>query len=181
MIEDRILIWKLKSGNREALCRIYENYRDDLLRIAAGLLSDRGEAEDVVQEVFADFLRILDRFTLTGSLRGYLTTCVANKARNVNRARARRVAAAMAIPPGGAAEADPPDRWIETTEEFDKLCGVMAQLPYEQRETVILHLQGDLKFREIAALQETSVKTVISRYRYGLSKLLYHYNGEVSK
>jgi DNA-directed RNA polymerase specialized sigma24 family protein len=44
----------------------------------------------------------------------------------------------------------------------------------------MLHVQGRMKFSTIAALQETSVKTVISRYRYGISKLRTLLNGEVS-
>jgi hypothetical protein len=43
------------------------------------------------------------------------------------------------------------------------------------------HLQGRLKFREIAKIQETSVKTALSRYRYGLDKLRSILNGEVTK
>jgi len=51
-LEDKLLIWKLNRGSRDALCRIHEKYRDDLVRIAAGLLNDISTAEDVVQEVF---------------------------------------------------------------------------------------------------------------------------------
>ncbi len=57
----------------------------------------------------------------------------------------------------------------------------MAQLPYEQREAVVLHLQGAMKFKEIAEIQETSVKTALSRYRYGLDKLRSILTGEVEK
>ena len=90
MLEDKLLIWKLKRGSRHALCRIYEKYRDDLLRIAAGLLNDTSAAEDVVHDVFTAFVRSAKRFELTGSLKGYLTTCVANKARNLNRSNSRQ-------------------------------------------------------------------------------------------
>ena len=41
MLEDKLLIWRLKHGSRHALCRIYEKYRDDMLRIAAGLLKEK--------------------------------------------------------------------------------------------------------------------------------------------
>ena len=41
----------------------------------------------------------------------------------------------------------------------------------EQREVVVLHLQGDMKFRQIAGMLEISVNTVQSRYRYGMGKL----------
>ena len=44
-----------------------------------------------------------------------------------------------------------------------------------------LHLYGDMRFREIAEWQKTSVKTVQSRYRYGLEKLRSVLNGEVAE
>jgi hypothetical protein len=39
VLEDRYLIWRLKQGSRDALCRIYDKYRDDLLRLAVSLSS----------------------------------------------------------------------------------------------------------------------------------------------
>ena len=65
-------------------------------------------------------------------------------------------------------------------EAFEQFRNVMIQLPYEQREVITLRIQGDMKFSTIAGLQETSVKTVISRYRYGISKLRTLLNGEVT-
>jgi DNA-directed RNA polymerase specialized sigma24 family protein len=50
------------------------------------LLNEAGTAEDVVHDVFTSFIRNLEQFRLTGSLKSYLATCVANRARNVNRA-----------------------------------------------------------------------------------------------
>ncbi len=47
----------------------------------------------------------------------------------------------------------------------------MAQLPYDQREAIILHLQSGMRFREIANCQNVSINTILSRYRYGLEKL----------
>ncbi len=57
MLEDRLLVWKFKRGDRDALCRIYEKYRDDLLRLAISLLSESDAAEDIVHDVFASFIR----------------------------------------------------------------------------------------------------------------------------
>jgi len=45
------------------------------------------------------------------------------------------------------------------------------RLPYAQREVFVLHVQGEMKFREIAKLQNVSIKTVLSRYHYGIEKL----------
>jgi RNA polymerase sigma-70 factor (ECF subfamily) len=66
-------------------------------------------------------------------------------------------------------------------EELCRLADALATLPYEQREVVVLHLKGDLPFREIAAVQGTSLNTVQSRYRYGIDKLRSLLNGEVER
>jgi RNA polymerase sigma-70 factor (ECF subfamily) len=181
VVEDKLLIWRLRRGSRDALSLIYEKYRDDLLRIAAGLLNETSAAEDIVQDVFVTFVRSAMRFQLTGSLRGYLATCVANKARNLNRAKSiQRTINLDEIEPR-ASNLKRPERWIINNEEFRQLNAAMGQLPYEQKEAVILHIQGRLKFREIARIQDTPVKTVLSRYRYGLNKLRSVLDGEVTK
>ncbi len=38
-----------------------------------------------------------------------------------------------------------------------------------------------MKFRDIAKLQQTSINTVLSRYRYGLERLRSMLDGEVEK
>ena len=74
-----------------------------------------------------------------------------------------------------------PERWIIADERITKLNNALAQLPYEQREAVLLHLQAGLRFRDIARSQEVSINTVQSRYRYGLDKLRSMLDGEVKK
>ena len=171
MLEDKLLVWKFKHGSRDALCQIYEKYRDDLLRIAAGLLNETGTAEDIVHDVFVVFVRSAKQFCLTGSLRGYLAKCVVNRARNANLSKQRRQTVSLNNAESVAIETKRPDHWIICSEEFTRLSNAMATLPYEQREAVILHIQAGMKFREIARLQGVSDKTAQSRFRYGLTKL----------
>ena len=64
-------------------------------------------------------------------------------------------------------------------EESRLLSRAVEELPYEQREVVMLHLRGGLKFAEIAQSQNVSINTVLGRYRYGLEKLRSKLNGEV--
>ena len=179
MLEEKLLMWKFKRGNPDAVCRIYQRYRDDLLRLAAALLNENHEAEDVVHDVFLNFVRSAKSFKLTGSLKAYLSTCVANRARNINLKKQRRKDKPLETQINPGSDPKRPDQWIITTEQFEMLKGVLAQLPFEQREVIILRLQGDFKFTQIAVLQQTSIKTVQSRYRYGLDKLRTLLNGEV--
>ncbi len=179
MIEDRILVWRFNRGDPAALCRIYEKYRDSLLKVAAALLNDRSGVEDILHDVFVDFAQTTGRFRLQGSLKGYLSICVANRARDLNRTRRRRSAASLDEidnPPTGAGS---PERVAMSRDLVAKLDAAMAELPDEQREILVLHLQGELPFREIARLQDISINTAQSRYRYGLDKLRATLDGEL--
>jgi RNA polymerase sigma factor (sigma-70 family) len=181
MIEDRVLVWRFNRGDPAALCRIYEKYRDGLLKVAAALLNDRSGIEDVLHDVFVNFAQTTGRFRLKGSLKGYLSICVANRARDMNRTGRRRITVSLdemnAHPVGG----DSPEEAALSRDLVAKLDAAMAELPDEQRETIVLHLQGKLPFREIAGLKEISINTTLSRYRYGLEKLRSTFDGELTR
>jgi RNA polymerase sigma factor (sigma-70 family) len=177
MLEDKLLVLKCKRGSRDAMCRLYRKYKDYLLTIANALLNDRPAAEDVVHDVFLSFAQSLGRFRLTGSLKGYLATCTGNRARDRLRAAKCR---SRNPGPGGPTSRNPQRDAIET-EELSRLRQAISQLPYEQREAVVLHLKGGMKFREIAALRGVSISTVHGRYRYGLDKIRSLLNSEVTK
>ncbi len=181
MLEDRVLIWKFKCGSGDALCRIYEKYKDDLLRLATILLNDVSDAEDIVHDVFVSFAQSAETLGLSGNLKSYLLTCVANRARNRNRANQHRQTVALDDTEVVVSDVKRPDQWLICSEELSKWSDTMARLPYEQREVVILHLRAEMKFREIAKLQDISINTVKGRYRYGLDKLRSILNGEVEK
>ena len=86
MLEEQLLIWKFNRGKTDVLQPIFEKYKDDMKTLASALLYDQSIAEDVVHDVFVTFIRSCGKLNLKTNLKGYLTTCVANHARNKNRA-----------------------------------------------------------------------------------------------
>ena len=181
MLEDQVLIWKFKHGSSDALCRMYGKYRNDLLRLATILSNDVSDAEDIVHDVFLSFAQSGKTLKLSGNLRSYLLTCVANRARNGNRARQRRKTVGLDEAELLISDTKRPDQWIICSEELKRWSDILAQLPFEQREVVVLHLRAGMKFRQIAKLQGLSVNTIKGRYRYGLDRLRSILNGEVEK
>jgi RNA polymerase sigma factor (sigma-70 family) len=171
MIEDKLLIWKFKRGSSDALCRIYEKYKDNLLRLAMSLLNDTAAAEDIVHDCFVNFAQSSQRLKKSGNLKSYLAASVANRARNWNRARNRHETIGLNEAISVASSSKRPEQWIIDNEQIKQLNNALYQLAYEQREVVILHLQGGMKFKAIADLQGVSINTAQSRYRYGLNKL----------
>jgi RNA polymerase sigma-70 factor (ECF subfamily) len=179
MVEDRLLIWKFKLGNTDALRAIYQKYKNDLLKLAVALTNDVGLAEDVVQDVFVGFAQSAARIQLSGNLRTYLATCVANRIRNRKRDRQRHEAAGMEGSDCINSDEKRPEQWAILSEELELLSSAMAQIPYEQREVVSLYMQGGMTFRQIAKAQDASINTVQGRYRYGLNKLRSILNSEM--
>jgi RNA polymerase sigma-70 factor (ECF subfamily) len=170
MIEDRLLLYRLKRGDPDALRRIYEKYEVYLLTVATALLNDIGAAEDVLHDSFVAFAESAQSIRLEGNLRSFLATCVANRCRDLIRKRSRNY--------GPLEKADSficdgkgPELAAVCKEQLERIARAIAILPYEQREVIVLHLKAGLMFKQIADLQEVNVNTVQSRYRYGIDKL----------
>jgi len=178
MLEDLRLVAWAKHGDHRALRRIYEKYGDSLLTTAAVLVGDMAAAEDILHDVFVSFAEGISDFELTGSLKGYLAKCVANRARNILQASSRQKALLGAIE---TPESHRPEDRLSADEEAKRLTSALNEIPSEQREVIILHLRGEMKFSEISRLQGVSVNTVKGRYRYGLEKMRSILNGQVEK
>ena len=170
MLEDKLLLWKFKRGSSEALERIYDKYETYLVTVATALLNNTHAAEDVLHDFFVSFVKSADSIKLNGNLKAYLAVCVANLARNRIK---RRQLEPRALDDNEqiASVALEPELLAMQKEETIMLNQAISQLPYEQREVIILHLQGNMKFTQIAKSRSTSVNTIRSRYRYGLEKL----------
>ena len=181
MVEDRLLIWKYKHGNRDALRQIYEKYKNDLLKLAVTLVNDVNSAEDAVQDVFLGFAQSTEKIQPRGNLKKYLVTCIANRIRNQKRDRQRHKASGNNESNWINFDFKRPEQWAILSEELELLSNAMAQIPYEQREVLTLYMQGDMTFRQIAKIRNASINTVQGRYRYGLNKLRSILNSEIKK
>ncbi len=168
MSDDRQLLKALQRGETAAWRRIYLKYKDDLLTVAQSLVCDINTAEDCLQEVFVSL--VSDGCKVRGNLKGYLLSCVVNRARDHLRRRDAQSNCKVNI---GKQRFDLTDPAKVLTDDDRNKAVTMAleKLPLEQREVIVLHLQGDMKFRQIAAMLDMSINTVQSRYRYGMEKL----------
>ena len=181
MIEDKLLILKFKRSRNGALRTIYDKYKVDLLKLAVMLTGDVNIAEDVVHDVFVRFAQSANRISLTGSLKSYLVTSVINGIRNLLRSSSRHpetnLEGAEFLPSSGRT----PHQWAILSERLEILSNALSELPFEQREVISLHIEMDMSFRQIAAVQKSSVNTVKGRYRYAITKLRSQLNSEVEK
>jgi RNA polymerase sigma-70 factor (ECF subfamily) len=170
MFEDQRLLSRLRAGDKDALRRIYEKYIDDLLRVATSLLSDIQSAEDCLHDVFVNFAGMVDCSMIHSNLKSYLISCVANRARDQLRSKARQSnyqPEKLCSQPVSTS----PTRQLIHKEESARVFEALTELPYQQREVFVLRVQGQMRFREIAGLLGISINSVQSRYRYAIEKL----------
>ncbi|MGB2865275.1 MAG: sigma-70 family RNA polymerase sigma factor [Sedimentisphaerales bacterium] len=179
-MEDKLLVLRCKRGSTDALGRIYEKYKTDMLVLAMALLNDKSAAEDVMHDVFLSFVLNIEKFSLTGSLKGYLLTCLANRARNLNKAKHRQGVELNPAEPVSSGSRGPPET-IMCNEQLQQLSNAMADLPYNQREVIMLHFQAGMTFRTIGKSLGISANTAKSRYRYGLDRLRSIFDNEAKE
>jgi RNA polymerase sigma factor (sigma-70 family) len=110
-----------------------------------------------------------------------LATCVANRSRDYIRKNKRRQTLTANQAEQATTDIKSPVQLVVRSEQLQELSRAMAALPYEQREAIVLRLHGEMRFKAIAKLQNISIKTAQSRYRYGLDKLRSILNGEVRR
>ena len=176
-----------KRSNRSCTRRNSRSLRFERLSarrlLAADCCHNPVMAEDVdddqavtLQDAFLVFLRNLDAIIRRSngnlSFRGYLVRSARNHAYDElrRRRRADRTITARANDPLFRAS-DFADTSEDTSDEVHKISANLRLLPKEQREAVVLRALTDLTFREIAQLVGAPENTIVSRYRYGLSKL----------
>lgn len=168
MSEDRRLLRALQRGETAAWRRIYLKYKDDLLTVARSLVYDVNTAEDCLQEVFV--LLALDGCKIRSNLKGYLLSCVVHRARDHLRRRDAQFNCHVNSRTQRI-EITNPANVLAENDEIETITRALEKLPFEQREVVVLHLQSDMTFRQIATMLDVSINTVQSRYRYGVKKL----------
>ena len=81
------------ANYNEQFERLYEQYADDVLRMAYFYLADRHKAEDVCQDVFIHFYKILDYLDLSNEkmLESLIYTATMNKCRDfIKKSRRKR-------------------------------------------------------------------------------------------
>ena len=149
-----------------------------MLVLSMAMLNYKSASVDVMHDVFLTFVLNIEKFSLTGSLKSYLLTCLANRARNFNKAKHRQNVELDPVEPVSSGS-DGPVQTIMCNEQLRQLSSAVAQLPYDQREVIMLHFQAGMTFRTIGRSLGISANTAKSRYRYGLDKLRSIFENEV--
>jgi RNA polymerase sigma-70 factor, ECF subfamily len=199
-IDEAALVREVVAGSHDALAELYDRHADGVFAAACRLTSDRGLAEEVVQETFLALWNRAETFDpALGSLAAWLHTIGRNRTVDRLRASGRRPAtiplssaAATGPSSGGANEADAdtlervlaagaivagaapprsPEAEVALGELRSALQAALAGMPEDERVVIILAYGEDLSQSEIAERLGWPLGTVKTRTRRGLARL----------
>jgi RNA polymerase sigma-70 factor, ECF subfamily len=172
---DAELMRRIRAGDRAAFLEFYDRYAPLLMSVAARVLGDRREAEDVVQDVFTQIWHKSAAFDAElGTLAGWAVTLTRNKAIDRVRASSRRRRLVEEV----ALNVDAPEE--PGTTANDLLLGperaarvrlALETLPEEQRQVIELAFFTGLSQAEVALRLQQPLGTVKARIRRGMLKL----------
>jgi RNA polymerase sigma-70 factor, ECF subfamily len=165
------LLARVAKGDREAFGRFYDAYAPLAFGVIRRILTQPGDAEDVLQEVFWEIWRLAPRYD---PARGAPAAWVLTRARSraIDRLRSLRrkdEVGVEAIDTASAAartgQADDPSARLPDRE---LVRGAMGTLVPAQREVVELAFFGGMTHTEIAARLSQPLGTVKTRMRSAL-------------
>ncbi|HTK48317.1 MAG TPA: RNA polymerase sigma factor [Gemmatimonadaceae bacterium] len=171
-MSDRAIIQQVLAGEVEAFARLVDRHYARCARIAVRILGNHEDAEEAIQDAFLRAYRALDSYEHRERFSAWLTRILVNQCRTAL-ARSRRRDAVFADldlrQAHFAIEAAPDDgAWPE-------LERVLARLPAEQREAIVLRYADDLTYEEMSRITgagESALKMRVQRAFARLRALL---------
>ena len=167
------LLLEVAAGELEALAQLYERTRTAVYGLALSYVKNAHDAQDVTQDTFVRVWDSAHQYRPQGSPMGWLLTVCRNLALMKLRQGARHVDLEEE-----EWDAIPAQQEGLTVEERELLQTALGQLEEQERRIVILHAVTGLKHREISALLELPLATVLSKYHRALKKMRVFLKGD---
>jgi RNA polymerase sigma-70 factor, ECF subfamily len=171
---DQSSLARIARGDQAAFAELYDRHARLVYSLALRILQDRADAEDIVQEVFAQVWAQAGRYDASrGAVAAWML--MLTRSRAIDRLRAKRVrpeaagdaSAAENVMDSSAAQ----DLELLSAEQVTRLQRAMKALPDAQRTALELAYYEGLTHVEVAARLAEPLGTVKTRIRQAVIKL----------
>jgi RNA polymerase sigma-70 factor (ECF subfamily) len=169
--DDGDLVKRFQNGDESRFNLLVQRHREEVYRLAFRFMRNHADADDVAQETFLRAYRSLGRFRGESSFKTWIYRIAVNTAYNyLNSPHASRRAEIEADTPDESVEAEGLRR-LEEKDLSRRLKRAVDRLPDRQRQTVILKVYQELKFREIAQVMNCREGTAKANFFHGMRRL----------
>ena len=172
---DGALVERARRGDREAFRGLVERYQRKVAALALGMLRNREDALDIVQDTFTKAFQSLDKFKGDSSFYTWIYRIGVNLCIDHQRRESRYVQAAADVDDVGEEVAPPSDEDLERDEPFEMARSTeigahhveaINELPPEHRAVILLREVDGLSYEEISQALDCPKGTVMSRLHY---------------
>jgi RNA polymerase sigma-70 factor (ECF subfamily) len=173
-LDETILISRCQKGDQDALKEIFDQYHQKVYRVAYGVVREREEALDIVQEVFIKLYRSIRNFKGKSKFYTYLYRMAMNTA--IDHSRKMKKSPFLSLDemegfqPTEREEKDP-DHTFLRKELKERIKGALEKLPIDQKKALIFREVEGLSYQEMAESMDCSVGTVMSRLHYARKRI----------
>ena len=168
----RDIIELSKAGNQKAQYQLYRLYSRAMYNICYRMMNNQAEAEDLLQESFAEAFLKLDSFRYESAFGAWLKRIVVNKCINHLKKRRAQLIYTENIPETNHEE----DREINPDDlEVKRIYNAMEKLPEGYRVIFSLYLLEGYDHSEIAqimGISESTSKSQFSRAKQKIKEIL---------
>ena len=169
MDTDQELLQQMADDNRRAFTMLYRRYWEDLFITAAKALRGKGEAADVVQDVFLSLWNRRNELNIQGSLAAYLHTSVRYKCihyieKNITRRDYLLQLSEVEV----SNSSENAEVNLQLKEMQQTVSNTVAKMPAKMQEVYKLSRQEHLSYKEISERMGISVETVKKHIQHAL-------------
>ncbi|HLW22914.1 MAG TPA: sigma-70 family RNA polymerase sigma factor [Steroidobacteraceae bacterium] len=174
---DATLLSRYAAGEVAAFESLYRRHELRLWRYLERHLGERALAEELMQEVWFTVAREAGRYRPTARFTTWLFTLAHHRLIDAVRARRPHVSLDALeedrawLPQLATEPAAGPLAAAVARDRAQALRRALGQLPLEQRDAFLLHLEGELAVEEVASVTGCNAETAKSRLRYARTKL----------
>lgn len=165
--DEPLWLEQAKTGNKDAFGRLIEAYQGPVFNLAYRMLNNADEAEQAAQEAFIRAWTRLDSYNSQHKFSTWLLSITSNYCIDLIRKRRKQLLSIDGpLPPHPALiseQAKGPEAQAVQGEEQELVQLLLASLPEEYREAVVLRYWYDMSYDEIAEVMMTSVSAIKSR------------------
>lgn len=165
---DETLMSAYAGGDAAAFDALYERYRGPLYRYLMRLCGDTVTANDLYQEAWERLIRSRERYRPARPFKPWLYRIAHNLAVDAFR---RRRPTGDEDPAALRAGGGDPEQALAAAQLAQRLESALRALPVEQREALLLRLEGGLDLETLAGVTGVSREAAKSRLRYAVQKL----------
>jgi RNA polymerase sigma-70 factor (ECF subfamily) len=166
------LMARIAEGDRAALRDLYEATSAKLFGVCVRILSDREEAQDVLQDVYITIWRRADRFDPSrAAVTAWISTIARNRA--IDRLRARGpLARSESVDDLQIADDQPgAESLLSAADDAARLSACLAELDERTRTVIRTAFFDGVTYEALARRMDAPLGTVKSWIRRGLARL----------